>query len=129
MTKWALEIGLAILSLVLGLYFYFDKKRCRKNSEDFLDVWTHLEELQKDKERIDRQMTSLSKEVEMTQSYIGRQFSIIDSSQKELREFSMRQGEEIKDLIKDLASKIESYFGELHKLNVRVAQHIGEKNE
>lgn len=128
MLNWVVEILVAIIALAIPILIYTDKKRCKRADESFLDVWSHLESIQLEKERIDKQVISLVKEVEMTRQYVERQFSVIDNSQKELREFSMRQGEEIKDLIKNLASKLDKYFSGVQELNIKVVEHISKES-
>ena len=124
MARWLVEVALAVIGVVMTVFFYYDKKKTKKLDEDFLDVWEHVESMQREKERLDRHLTAVSKEVELMRLYTERQFTAIDCSQKELRDVSMKQGEEIKDLIRDLTVKIDSYFQELNKLNLRVEKHI-----
>jgi len=125
--EWVKDVVLALLGVSISLYMFFSKKKDRKFDaidKDFEELWDYAENVKKEKDVIDRAVVSLTKEVEMVKSYTERQFTVIDCSQKELREFSMKQGEEIKGLIQILADKLDRYFNSVQELNVRVVDHI-----
>ncbi len=60
----------------------------------------------------------------MLKQQIDRQFSALDKTQKEMREFLLTQGEETKELIRTLSIKIDKYLDENQKLSLKVAEHI-----
>lgn len=125
--EWVKDVVLALLGLSITLYMYFSRKKDKKFEaidKDFDDLWSYAENVKKEKDAIDKAVVSLTKEVEMVKGYTERQFALLDCSQKELRDFSMKQGEEIKGLIKDLADKLDKYFNSVQELNVRVVEHI-----
>lgn len=124
---WVKDVVLALLGLSITLYMFFSKKKDKKFDvidKDFDDLWHYAENVKKEKDAIDKAVVSLTKEVEMVKGYTERQFTLLDCSQKELRDFSLKQGEEIKGLIKDLADKLDKYFNSVQELNVRVVEHI-----
>ena len=125
--EWVKDAVLALAGLAVTVFIFLSKKRDKKFDaidKDFDDLWDYAETVKKEKDAIDKAVISLSKEVEMVKNYTERQFAMIDCSQKELREFSMKQGEEIKGLIQNLADKLDKYFACVHDLNINVVKHM-----
>lgn len=140
---WTEVIGLALtaIAIVFSVIFYYDKKSSAKFKEledninkkfDSCEVRTnHLEEIQMkgkdEREKLDKRLTSIEKEVAMEREYNRRQLVILDETQKDNREFMNKQVEDIKHLIESLVIKMDTYFSEVQKLNIRVAEHIASK--
>jgi len=111
-------------SAIVTVLFFHSKNKNEKLEKDSDDLWQHVESLRQEKERIDKCVVALQKEVEMLKQQIDRQFSALDKTQKEMREFLLTQGEETKELIRTLSIKIDKYLDENQKLSLKVAEHI-----
>jgi len=108
MLQWVIGILVSVLSIIVTVLFFHSKNKNEKLEKDSDDLWQHVESLRQEKERIDKCVVALQKEVEMLKQQIDRQFSALDKTQKEMREFLLTQGEETKELIRTLSIKIDS---------------------
>jgi len=124
MLQWVIGILVSVLSIIVTVLFFHSKNKNEKLEKDSDDLWQHVESLRQEKERIDKCVVALQKEVEMLKQQIDRQFSALDKTQKEMREFLLTQGEETKELIRTLSTKIDKYLDENQKLSLKVAEHI-----
>jgi len=124
MLQWVIGILVSVLSIIVTVLFFHSKNKNEKLEKDSDDLWQHVESLRQEKERIDKCVVALQKEVEMLKQQIDRQFSALDKTQKEMREFLLTQGEETKELIRTLSIKIDKYLDENQKLSLKVAEHI-----
>ena len=124
MLQWVIGILVSVLSIIVTVLFFHSKNKNEKLEKDSDDLWQHVESLRQEKERIDKCVVALQKEVEMLKQQIDRQFSALDKTQKEMREFLLTQGEETKELIRTLSTKIYKYLDENQKLSLKVAEHI-----
>lgn len=124
MLQWVIGLMVSVLSIIVTILFFHSKNKNEKLEKDSDDLWQHVETLRREKERIDKCVVALQKEVEMLKQQIDRQFSALDKTQKEMREFLLTQGEETKELIRTLSTKIDKYLDENQKLSLKVAEHI-----
>jgi peptidoglycan hydrolase CwlO-like protein len=124
MLQWVIGLMVSVLSIIVTVLFFHSKNKNEKLEKDSDDLWQHVESLRQEKERIDKCVVALQKEVEMLKQQIDRQFSALDKTQKEMREFLLTQGEETKELIRTLSIKIDKYLDENQKLSLKVAEHI-----
>lgn len=124
MLQWVIGILVSVLSIIVTILFFHSKNKNEKLERDSDDLWQHVETLRQEKERIDKCVVALQKEVEMLKKQIDQQFSALDKTQKEMREFLLNQGEETKELIRSLSIKIEKYLDENQKLSLKVAEHV-----
>jgi len=124
MLQWVIGLMVSVLSIIVTVLFFHSKNKNEKLEKDSDDLWQHVESLRQEKERIDKCVVALQKEVEMLKQQIDRQFSALDKTQKEMREFLLTQGEETKELIRTLSTKIDKYLDENQKLSLKVAEHI-----
>lgn len=124
MLQWVIGLMVSVLSIIVTVLFFHSRNKNEKLEKDSDDLWQHVESLRQEKERIDKCVVALQKEVEMLKQQIDRQFSALDKTQKEMREFLLTQGEETKELIRTLSTKIDKYLDENQKLSLKVAEHI-----
>ena len=124
MLQWVIGLMVSVLSIIVTVLFFHSKNKNEKLEKDSDDLWQHVESLRQEKERIDKCVVALQKEGEMLKQQIDRQFSALDKTQKEMREFLLTQGEETKELIRTLSIKIDKYLDENQKLSLKVAEHI-----
>lgn len=124
MLQWVLGILVSVLSIIVTVLFFHSKSKNEKLERDSNDLWQHIESLRQEKERIDKCVVALQKEVEMLKKQIDQQFSALDKTQKEMREFLLNQGEETKELIRTLSVRVDKYLEESQKLALKVAEHV-----
>lgn len=131
MVEWMKETVIAILGLLLSFFIYLDKKKTKrfdKIDHDFEVLRDGLATVRREKSDLDRDLARLSKEVDLTREHMDKQFLSIDSAQRDMKDYTLRQHEEIKKLIEDLSKKVEKYFEATNNLHVELVAHVSKGN-
>jgi len=129
MASWITDVALAVLGMILTIYMFFDKKKSKKFSEtkqEINSIWTFIRESRTMKEKLEKDLLSLSKEQEMDRQHVREQFVLINTMQTELKETFHKQTEDIKEMIGDLIRKFDIYNESMHELNLKLVAHIAE---